>query len=173
MNLIVAADKNWAIGKDNDLLFHIPGDMKMFRKMTMGNVIVMGRRTLESFPGGKPLPGRTNIVLTTRKDYDGKGALAVHSLKELRDVLSAYDTDRVFVVGGGKIYSLLLPCCRYAYVTRVDSAGQADTWMPDLDRDPDWTLKEAGEEMTWSGLGYRFSCYENRKVMSLDRLADE
>ena len=164
MNLIVAADRNWAIGKDRQLLVHIPEDMKMFRRMTIDNVIIMGRKTLESFPGGKPLPGRVNIVLTRQEDYDGKGAVVVHSQEQLWNALAGYDSERVFVVGGGDIYSMLLPYCRYAYVTRLDHAYEADTYMPDLDRHPDWILKEAGEETEYSGLTYRFSLYENLKV---------
>ncbi|MBR5046627.1 MAG: dihydrofolate reductase [Eubacterium sp.] len=166
MNLIVAADKNWAIGYGQDLLVRIPEDMKMFREMTMGNVIVMGRKTLESFPGGKPLKGRVNIVLTGQKDYDGRGAVVVHNEEELREELKKYDSDRIFVVGGGSIYSMLLPYCRSAYVTRLDYSYQADTWMPDLDRDPDWEMVFQSGEHTCFDLIYYFTRYENRKVKS-------
>ena len=102
MNLIVAADKNWAIGNRQDLLVRIPADMKMFREMTMGNVIVMGRKTLESFPGGRPLPGRTNIVMTRQEYFDPKGAILVHDEEELKKELSKYDSDDIYVVGGGR-----------------------------------------------------------------------
>ena len=164
MNLIVAADKNWAIGNRQDLLVRIPADMKMFREMTMGNVIVMGRKTLESFPGGRPLPGRTNIVMSRQGDFDAKGAILVHDEEELKKELSKYDTDSIFVVGGGSIYSLLLLYCRYAYVTKLDYSYEADTWMPDLDADPDWVLIDKSEEQTCFDLIYYFTRYENRKV---------
>ena len=98
MKLIAAADKNWAIGKDGELLVRISEDMKNFSAMTTGNVIVMGRKTLESFPGGKPLPNRVNIVLTHKKDYNGKGAIVVHSEEELWEELSKYDTESIFVI---------------------------------------------------------------------------
>lgn len=104
MKLIAAADKNWAIGKDGELLVRISEDMKNFSAITTGNVIVMGRKTLESFPGGKPLPNRVNIVLTHEKDYNGKGAIVVHSEEELWEELSKYDTDSIFVTGGESIY---------------------------------------------------------------------
>lgn len=109
MKLIAAADKNWAIGKDGELLVRISEDMKNFSAMTTGNVIVMGRKTLESFPGGKPLPNRVNIVLTHKKDYNGKGAIVVHSEEELWEELSKYDTESIFVTGGESIYHMLLP----------------------------------------------------------------
>ena len=106
MKLIAAADKNWAIGKDGELLVRISEDMKNYSAITTGNVIVMGRKTLESFPGGKPLPNRVNIVLTHEKDYNGKGAIVVHSEEELWEELSKYDTDSIFVTGGESIYSI-------------------------------------------------------------------
>ena len=167
MNLIVAADKNWAIGKEQELLVRIPADMKMFREMTMGHVIVMGRKTLESFPGGMPLPKRTNIVLTRQEDYDGHGALIVHNMEELKECLSAYDEDDIFIIGGGTIYKMMLPYCKNAYVTRLDYAYQADTYMPDLDRDENWVLVEKGEEQTCFDLIYYFTRYENKHVLSL------
>ena len=134
MQLIVAADKNWAIGKNNQLLVRISNDMKNFRRLTEGNVVVMGRKTLESFPGGQPLPKRTNIVLTRQKNYDGKGAVVVHSEEELREELRKYDTEKVFIIGGETIYRMMLPFCTKALVTRLDYAYEADTWMPNLDQ---------------------------------------
>ena len=92
MKLIAAIDSNWNIGKDGALLVHIPQDMKFFREKTMGKVVVMGRKTLESFPGKKPLKGRTNIVLTTSSGYEAEGALIVHSLSELEEAVAGYDS---------------------------------------------------------------------------------
>ena len=103
MNLIVAADKNWGIGKDNKLLVSIPSDMKFFRQETMGKVVVMGRKTLESFPNGLPLKNRTNVVLTSDKNYQVKDAVIVHSIDEVLEELKKYDDDEIYVIGGGKV----------------------------------------------------------------------
>lgn len=164
MNLIVAADKNWAIGRNNELLARIPADMKMFREMTSGHVVVMGRKTLESFPNGMPLPKRTNIVLTNQQSYDGHGAVIVHSVEELKETLAQYDDDEIFVIGGGSIYEMMLPYCKNAYVTKLDYAYEADTYMPNLDQDENWTCKEMSEEQTCFDLIYHFTRYENKNV---------
>lgn len=165
MKLIVAADKNWAIGKNNELLVRISNDMKNFRALTEGNVVVMGRKTLESFPGGMPLPKRVNIVLTRQKDYNGRGAVVVHSEKKLWEELSGYDSDHIFVIGGEAIYRMLLPYCDTAYVTKLDYEYEADTWMPDLDEEPGWTLTEKGEEQTCFDLIYYFQTYKNKNAV--------
>ncbi|MBQ3772896.1 MAG: dihydrofolate reductase, partial [Pseudobutyrivibrio sp.] len=111
MNLIVAVDKNWAIGKDNKLLVSIPDDMKFFRETTTGKVVVMGRKTLESFPNSKPLPNRVNIVLTRDAKYEAKGAVVVHSKEELNEELKKYNSDDIYVIGGESIYRLMLDEC--------------------------------------------------------------
>ena len=160
MNLIVAADKNWGIGKNNELLVQIPNDMKMFRSTTIGNVVVMGRKTLESFPNGKPLPKRTNIVLTKNKNYAAKGAIVVHSKEELLEELKKYPEEDIFVIGGESIYRMLLPYCTTAYVTRTDYAYDADTYFPNLDELPEWKLVEESEEETYFDIEYRFTKYE-------------
>ena len=122
MNLIAAVDENWAIGKNNQLLVRIPADQKFFREMTTGRVVVMGRKTLESFPNGQPLKNRTNIVLTHNKDYAVKDAVVVHSMDELHEELKKYDSDDVFVIGGEKIYEQLLDECDVAHITKIDFA---------------------------------------------------
>ena len=160
MNLIVNADKNWAIGKDNRLLVSIPQDMKFFRETTTGKVVVMGRKTLESFPGGQPLKKRTNIVLTTDKSYQAGEAIVVHSMEELMEELKQYPREDIFVIGGESIYRSLLPWCRTAYVTRTDHAYDADTWFPDLDADPEWKLTKTSDEQTYFDLEYYFTVYE-------------
>ena len=160
MHAIVAADKNWGIGRNNELLVRIPNGMKNFSRMTEGNVVVMGRKTLESFPGGKPLPNRVNIVLTRQEGYDGKGAVVVHSEEELREVLAKY-TEEIFIIGGESIYRMMLPYCEDAYVTCLDYAYEADTWMPDLNREDGWELAERGEEQTCFDLIYYFTTYKN------------
>lgn len=160
MNLIVNADKNWGIGKNNELLVQIPNDMKMFRSTTIGNVVVMGRKTLESFPNGKPLPKRTNIVLTKNKNYAAKGAIVVHSKEELLEELKKYPEEDIFVIGGESIYRMLIPYCTTAYVTRTDYAYDADTYFPNLDELPEWKLVEESEEETYFDIEYRFTKYE-------------
>ena len=144
MNLIVAVDENWGIGKDNELLCRISADMKNFRAVTMGHVLVLGRKTLESFPGKKPLPKRTHIVLTANKAYEAEGVILCHSLEELPAVLADYEDDDIFVIGGGSIYEQLLPQCKKAYITKIYDKFPADTSIPNLDEIPDWTLTEKG-----------------------------
>ena len=133
MKAILSADKNWGIGYQNRLLVSIPSDMKFFRQTTTGKVVVMGRKTLESFPNGMPLKNRTNIVLTGNKGYHVKDAVIVHSKEELLEELKKYDTDDVYVIGGESIYRMLLPYCSTVYVTKIDQAFQADTFFPNLD----------------------------------------
>ena len=135
MKAILSADKNWGIGYKNKLLVSIPSDMKFFRQTTTGRVVVMGRKTLESFPGGLPLKNRTNIVLTGNRGYSVKDAVIVHTYDELREELKKYDTDDVYVIGGESVYRMLLPECDTVLVTKIDRAFQADTFFPDLDTD--------------------------------------
>lgn len=161
MKLIAAADRNWAIGKDGKLLVSIPEDMKYFRDTTKGNVVVMGRKTLESFPGGKPLDGRVNIVLTRNASYAPKGVIVVHSEEELDDALKEYDTDDVYVIGGESIYRMLYNKCDIAYITRIDFSYEADTHFPDLDKDDNWELVGESDENTYFNLAYTFCTYRN------------
>lgn len=167
MELIVAVDKNWAIGKNNELLVRISNDMKHFRRLTEGNVIVMGRKTLESFPGGRPLPNRANIVLSRQKMLDAKGATVVSSLDELREEIRKYEREKIYVVGGESIYRLLLPYCEKAWVTRLDYAYEADAWMPNLDEAEGWSLEDPGEEQTYFDVIYYFSLYRNEHPKQL------
>ena len=162
MKIIVAADKNWGIGKNNELLVHIPNDMKMFRQTTTGKVVVMGRKTLESFPNGMPLPNRTNIVLTTDQDYKAKGAIVVHSKEELLEELKKYPKEDIFIIGGESVYRMMLPYCTTAHVTKTDYAYDADTWFPNLDEMPDWKITAEGEEETYFDIEYQFLKYERQ-----------
>ncbi len=163
MNLIVAVDQNWAIGKNNQLLVRIPADQKFFRETTTGKVVVMGRKTLESFPNGQPLKNRTNIVLTRNKDYAVKGAVVVHSMDELHDELKKYNSEDVFVIGGEKIYEQLLDECDVAHVTKIEFAYDADSYFPNLDENPDWEITGDSEEQTYFDLEYYFYRYEKKK----------
>lgn len=160
MNLIVAVDKNWAIGLKNKLLVSIPADMKFFRETTMGKVVVMGRKTLESFPNGQPLKGRTNIVLTHDKNYQVKDATVVHSLEELLNELKQYNEEEIYVIGGESIYRLLLPYCKVAHVTKINHAYEADTYFPNLDEMEDWEITGVSDEQTYFDLEYEFVRYE-------------
>ena len=163
MNLIAAVDENWAIGKNSQLLVRIPADQKFFREMTTGRVVVMGRKTLESFPNGQPLKNRTNIVLTHNQDYAVKAAVVVHSMDELHEELKKYDSDDVFVIGGEKIYEQLLDECDVAHITKIDFAYDADAYFPNLDQNPDWEITGDSEEQTYFDLEYYFYRYEKKK----------
>ena len=160
MNIIVAADKNWAIGKNNKLLVSIPQDMKFFRETTTGKVVVMGRKTLESFPGGQPLKKRVNIVLTQDKNYHVNGADIVHSIDALLEELKKYPAEDIYVIGGESIYRQLLPYCDKAYVTKIEHAYDADTFFPNLDEDPQWRMTKTSDEQTYFDLEYEFTIYE-------------
>lgn len=162
MNLIVAADKSWAIGKDNKLLVSIPADMKFFRQTTTGKVVVMGRKTLESFPGGQPLKNRVNIVLTGNENYRVKDAVIVHTKDELMEELKKYDSGDVYVIGGASVYEMLLPECSVAHVTKIDHEYEADTYFPDLDKNPEWEITGESEEQTYFDLEYTFLRYERK-----------
>lgn len=162
MKLIVNADKNWGIGKGNQLLVHIPNDMKFFRETTTGHVVVMGRKTLESFPNQMPLPKRTNIVLTTNKDYNGHGAIVVGSQEELMEELKEYPDDEIYIIGGESIYRMMLPYCDTAYVTKMDYAYDADTFFPNLDEMDDWEIVEESDEQTYFDIEYYFRTYKRK-----------
>ena len=160
MNFIVAVDKNWAIGNENKLLVSIPQDMKFFRETTMGKVVVMGRKTLESFPGGQPLKKRTNIVLTRDKNYQVKDAIVVNTVDELLQELKKYDEEEIYVIGGESIYRQMLPYCKVAHVTKINHAYEADTYFPNLDEKDEWVVTGVSDEQTFFYLVYEFVRYE-------------
>lgn len=162
MNLIVAVDNNWAIGSRNKLLVSIPRDQKHFREETTGRVIVLGRKTLETFPQGQPLQNRTNIILSRDRNYRVKGAVVVHSIEELMEELKKYDSEEVYVVGGESVYRQLLPYCDTAHVTKIDHAYEADAYFPDLDRDPEWEITADSDEQTYFDIAYTFVKYERK-----------
>lgn len=162
MNLIAAVDRNWGIGNHGQLLVSIPDDMKFFRKCTAGKVVVMGRKTMESLPGGI-LKDRTNIILTHDKSYQADGAVIVHSLEELYRQLAQYDTNDVFVIGGESIYRQLLDVCDTAHITKIDFAYHADAYFPNLDEKAEWEITRESEEQTYFDLIYYFLQYEKKK----------
>ncbi len=160
MNLIVAVDNNWAIGNKNKLLVSIPNDMKHFREETTGKVVVLGRKTLETFPQGQPLKNRTNVILTKNKNFKVKDAIVVHSLEALLEELKNYEDEDIYVIGGDSIYKQLLPYCTVAHVTKVDHEYEADTYFPNLDKDLNWQITAESDEQTYFDLPYQFLKYE-------------
>lgn len=162
MNLIVAADRNWGIGRKGRLLVTIPNDHKFFREETMGKVVVYGRKTLQTFPQGMPLRGRVNIVLSRDTSFGVKGAETVHSLEELKKALKPYPSADIYCIGGESIYRQLLPWCDTAHVTRIDQNYEADAFFPDLDRDPCWKMTADSDEQTYFDIAYTFCRYERK-----------
>ena len=163
MNLIVAVDSNWAIGNKNELLIRIPNDMKHFREETTGKVVVLGRKTLETFPQGLPLKNRTNIILSKDKNYKVKDAIVVHSIKELLEELKNYPDENIYIIGGDSVYRQLLPYCDVAHVTKIEHAYEADAFFPDLDADPEWEITAESDEQTYFDIAYYFLKYERKK----------
>lgn len=162
MKLIAAVDNDWNIGNKGGLLFSLPDDMKFFRTTTSGKIVVMGRKTLESFPGSKPLKNRVNIVLS-RSSHSVDGAEFVTSVDELLEKLKQYDTDDVYVIGGAPIYSLLLPYCDTALITHVDAvADEADSKFPEL-KDSEWKITEQSDILENNGIKFRFTTYKRIK----------
>lgn len=160
MKLIAAVSEDWGIGKDNGLLFNIPRDMKFFRETTSGKVVVLGRKNLESFPGGKPLKNRTNVILTRNKDFRCDGAVVCSDIPEV--LALPYDRDEMFVIGGAEIYSQLLEYCDTCYITKVGARANADRFMVNLDELDCWRLAEQSEEIEDNGYKIRFCRYERK-----------
>ncbi len=166
MNMIVAVDENWAIGKNNDLLFHIPEDMKFFRQMTLGKNVVCGKKTLLSFPGSKPLPDRKHFVLTHSDLAECENLVRVSSLDDLFEKLKGISEDDIVVIGGESVYRQLLPFCKKVYVTKIFSSDpDADVFFPCLDKDKNFTPIIVGEKtVSKNGLSFSFVTYENKNI---------
>lgn len=162
MNLLFSADRNWAIGNRGDLLVRISDDMRYFKRLTTGNVVVMGRKTFDSLPGRKPLPGRTNIVLSTTLDPARDDIIVAGSPATLLKLLEGFDSARVFIIGGAGLFNLMLPYCDTAYITRIDHQFAADTFISDFDADRSWELAEEGPEHRQGDLSYRFTVYRRK-----------
>ena len=155
MNLIVIADRRWGIGKDGRQPFFLKEDLRRFRELTLGGCVIMGRRTLEGLPGGRPLSGRRNLVLSRTPGFVPEGAEVCRSPEQA----AALAGPEAFVIGGAGVYRAMLPWCVQAYVTRVEEAFPADCWMVDLDRAPEWRLAERSALIQEQGLHYRFARY--------------
>lgn len=161
MKTIVAVDKNWGIGKDGGLLTNLPEDMNFFRTTTLNKVVVMGRKTLESFPGGKPLKNRINLVLTADQNYHCEGITVFYTMPQLLKALAQYETEEIYIIGGGSVYKQFLPFCDTAYVTRMDADLSPDTYFVNLNQEAGWNLEESGEDKVLEGLHYQFCTYKN------------
>ena len=162
---IVHADKNWGIGKNNDMMFSLPLDMKFFRSTTLGHTVVMGGNTLRSFPGGKPLKNRTNIVLSRGQVCDE--CVFVRSYDELKAEIKKRKNEDIYVIGGGAVYKELLPYCHMALVTKVDADGGAEVFFPNLDEDENFVCVDEGEPIDDNGYTIRFTKYQNRNPKTL------
>ena len=162
---IVHADKEWGIGKGNDMMFSLPKDMKFFRETTMGHTVVMGGKTLRSFPGQKPLKNRVNIVLSRGQVRDD--CIIVPSYEALKNELKTRQNEDIFIIGGGEVYKELLPYCDGAFVTKVDAVGGAEVFFPNLDAHPDFICVDEGEPILDNGYTIRFTEYKNKAVKPL------
>ena len=158
MQAIVAVDQNWAIGQDGDQLCYLPPDLKRFQRRTTGHPVLLGRKTLATFPGGRPLKNRRNLILSRNEGFCCEGAEVLSSL----DALCAAAPEDAFVIGGGSVYRALLEKCSAVYVTKIQAAFPADTFFPDLDRLPEWYAAEEGEALEQDGIRYRYVTYRRR-----------
>lgn len=160
MNLIVAVDNNWGIGYKGELLTYLPGDLPYFKEKTTGKVVIMGRKTLESLPGGKPLKGRTNIIMTRDKDFTCEGAKVCHSKEEVLEYVKNYSDEDIFIIGGAMIYNLFMNDCNKAYITKIYSEMLADKFINNIDKIPDWEITWQSEKQNYKGLNYQWIIYE-------------
>ena len=161
LSAIVAVCDDWGIGLDGGMVVENRDDMRHFVACTTGHAVIMGRRTLESFPGGRPLKNRRNVVLTRSASFSLEGVDVVHSVDEA--LAAVADEDEAWVIGGGQVYELLLPRCRRAVVTRNHCVRPCDTHFPDLDADPAWEVAELREGgVTPEGVAFDFVTYERR-----------
>ena len=170
MQAILHCDRNWGIGKKNDLMFRLPKDMKFFRSTTSGKVVVMGSNTLLSFPGGKPLKNRTNIVLWPggdRKRAEEDGFVMVENLSDLFEEIARYPSEDVFVIGGAMMYHTMLPYCSRVLLTKVDADGSAEVFFDNLDKLDNWSMTQCSEPEEDNGYIIRFTTYENSAVLPL------
>jgi len=159
MKLIAAVDKNWAIGYKNQLLIQIPEDMLRFKKRTQNHIVFMGKNTLLSLPGARPLPNRKNIILTSDKNFQAEQAVIVHNTEEALRELKRQPSDEVYIIGGASIYSQFLPYIKEAFITCIQYEYIADAWLPRLDCNAEWELKQESGEFDYCGIKYQFQKY--------------
>ena len=166
MKAIVAVDINWGIGYKGKLLQWIPEDLKFFKAMTLGKVVIMGRETFESLPGKEPLKDRVNIVLSKNESFTNEKIIICRSLEELFNVLANYSEEDVFVIGGESIYAQLLPFCSEAYVTKIRNSYKADKHFINIDQIKAWEVVSESEPQNYGDIEYRFIKYVNNKSKS-------
>ncbi len=162
MIIIAHASENWGIGKAGDLMFRLPLDMKFFRETTTDGVVIMGRKTLESFPNKKPLPKRVNIVISKNPDFKAEGAIVANSIEEAVQIANEYTDKKIFVIGGAAIYEAMLPYCDKAYITKVFEYADADSFILDFDSAPDWEIAKQGEKFDDNGHTIQFVTYKKK-----------
>ncbi len=169
MELVVAVDSNFAIGINGDLLCYIPSDLKHFKNLTSGQVVVMGRKTLESFPNKKPLPNREHIILTRNKDlsFDSEMVTLCYDISNLKSLIEKFKSKKVFVIGGGEIYKQLLPYCQKAHITKIKKEFKADTFFPNLDKMENWQVIDTSDTISENDVEYNFVTYTNNDVLEL------
>ena len=160
MIAIVAVDKNWGIGKDGEQIVYIPGDLKRFKDFTTGNTIILGRKTMYTFPGSKPLKNRRNLILSRNPDFKVEGGEVYPDLDSL--MANVTDPDNTYVVGGAMVYNTMIDRCDKAYITKIDAEYPADCWFPNLDSDPNWEIEWEGEELEHEGVKYRYVNYRRK-----------
>jgi len=163
MNAIVAVCQDWGIGHEGGLLVRNRDDMRFFVEHTTGGTVIMGRTTLESFPGGRPLKNRRNIVLTRNPSYAQEGVEPVHSVAEALAAVEGDDPDKVWVIGGASVYRQLLPHCDRVFVTKNGCQRPADVFFPNLDEDPAWVIEDLSDEgETDEGVPFIFVTYHRK-----------
>ena len=159
MYMIAAVDQDWAIGKDGDQLCYIPADLKRFQALTTGHAVILGRKTLATFPGGRPLKNRRNLILSRDPAFSPEGG---EVFRDVDSLLAAAPED-AFIIGGESGYQALLDRCDTAYITKLGKSWPADAWFPDLDADPAWAVEEEGEWQAHQGIPFRYVTYRRRK----------
>lgn len=165
MNLIVAVDNNWSVGYEGGLLAYLPGDLPYFKEKTMGKIIIMGRKTLESLPGGKPLKGRTNIIMTRDKDFTCDGAKVCYSKDEVLNYVKQYSNEDIFIIGGAQIYNLFMNECKKAYITKIYKEMPADKYINNMDKLDNWKMTWESEKQEHEQLIYQWTIYENVNLL--------
>ena len=162
MNIIAAVDENWGIGYQGGLLVRIPADMKNFREKTLGRVVVYGRKTLLTFPGGKPLQGRRNLILSKSPGFAPEGAAVSESVPAALELLKGYSPEDIYIIGGESIYREFLPYCNTAYITKIHKSFTCDAFLENLHKDSRWHLTQKGEPMAFEDITFSFDVYSRR-----------
>ena len=164
MKQIVNVDINFGIGKNNQLLIHIPDDLKYFKKQTLNKVVVMGKNTFLSLPNQQPLKDRVNIILTSQKDFLVTDAIVVHNLEQLFTILKDYDNDDIYVIGGASIYEQLLPFCDQILITKTYFDFKADRFFVNIDNLEEFEIIDKSDMYEYQGYQYQFLTYQRRKI---------